>query len=55
MAGLDAGWVGQGMVADGWQPQAAEAMTVAWFREQKLDTLTARYAQLHQWRKPPDK
>jgi len=29
-------------------PQAAEAMTLEWFREQKLVTLTARYAQLNQ-------
>jgi len=29
-------------------PQAAEAMSLAWFREQGLVTLTARYAQLKQ-------
>ena len=29
-------------------PQAAEAMSLAWFREQGLTALTARYAQLKQ-------
>ncbi len=29
-------------------PQAAEAMSLAWFREQGLITHTARYAQLNQ-------
>ncbi len=43
LAGSGKGW---------WQmagsPQAAEAMSLAWFRDQGLIALTARYAQLNQ-------
>ena len=35
-------------------PQAAEAMSLVWSRNQSLIALTARYAQLNQYRKPPD-
>ncbi len=45
-------WVLAGSGKGWWRmagsPQAAEAMTLGWFREQGLVTLTARYAQLNQ-------
>ena len=59
VACLATGGVWQRLVATGWwrlagSPQAAEAMSLVWSRNQSLIALTARYAQLNQYRKPPD-
>ncbi len=45
-------WLLAGSVKGWWRmagsPQAAEAMSLAWFRDQGLVALTARYNQLNQ-------
>jgi len=35
-------------------PHAAQAMSLDWFREQGLVSLTERYVELTHWKKPPD-
>ena len=52
--GVDAGGVGQGMVAELQYPQASKAMGNAWFRDIGLVNLKSRHAGLNQWKKPPD-
>jgi len=53
MARVDAGLSGKGWWRMAGSPQAAKAMTIKWFTEQKLVILTERYAALQQQKKPP--